>query len=332
MPKVSIIVPCYNEENTIGYLLDAICDQTYSLREIEVIISDGMSIDNTLDVINKFKDNHPNLNIIIVKNEKKNIPSGLNRAIESSNGDIIIRLDAHSIPAKDYVQLCINDLEKGLGNNIGGVWDIKPQSEKIVAKSIALSASHPIAVGDAKYRYTNKPAYVDTVPFGAFYKNYIIDIGAFDETLLTNEDYELNVRIRQNGGQVWLNPNIRSIYFARSNYIDLAKQYWRYGFWKLEMLKRYPETIRWRQALPPIFLTCVVFLFFLSIWYDIARFLIVAQLLLYISIIVLSTIPVTIKEKDIRYLVTIPIAIIVMHQSWAVGFLTSIFSKLFSRQ
>ena len=331
MPKVSIIIPCYNEQNTIGHLLEAIYRQTYPLSDIEVIISDGNSEDNTLNMIKDFQSSHTELFIKTIINSKRIIPAALNYAINASQGEIIIRLDAHSVPSPDYVELCVNDLEAGLGDNIGGVWDIKPGRTGIIAKSIALSASHPIAVGDARYRYTSKADWVDTVPFGAFYRSLVDKIGFFDETLLTNEDYEFNVRIRQNAGKVWLNPNIRSVYFARKNFLQLAKQYWRYGFWKMAMLKRYPNTIRWRQALPPVFVCCLLFLLILSIWYYIARFLFIIQISLYILILFIGALPLAIKEKDIRLLFLVPLAIAIMHLSWGSGFIIKMLSTILSK-
>ena len=331
MPKVSIIVPCYNEQNTIGHLLEAIYHQTYPLSDIEVIIADGNSEDGTLGIIKGFQTSQADLCIKIINNSKRIIPAALNCAINGSRGEIIIRLDAHSIPSHDYVELCVKDLEAGLGDNIGGVWDIKPGGTGIIAKSIALSASHPIAVGDARYRYTSKADWVDTVPFGAFYRSLIDKIGYFDETLLTNEDYEFNVRIRKNGGNIWLNPKIRSVYFSRKNYLQLAKQYWRYGFWKMAMLKRYSNTIRWRQALPPLFLCSLLFLLILSIWYYIARFLFIIQISLYILILIVGALPLAIKEKDIRLLFSVPLAIATMHLSWGAGFIIKMLSTIFSK-
>ena len=184
MPKVSIIIPCFNEKNTIGHLLNAIAEQTYPLTDLEVIIADGGSDDGTVDVINGFLSSHPNLRIKIVINSKKIIPAALNLAINESQGEIIIRLDAHSIPSSNYVELCVRELENGLGENVGGIWLIKPQGNSIIARSIAMAASHPIAVGDAHYRYTEKASYVDTVPFGAFFRSLINKIGTFDESLL----------------------------------------------------------------------------------------------------------------------------------------------------
>ena len=229
MLEISIIVPCYNEEKTILLLLNAILDQTYPIEQMEVVIADGLSSDNTRANINGFQAAHPVLVIRVVDNPERSIPSGLNKAIRAAKGELIIRLDAHSIPAPDYVERCQSALRLGLGDSVGGVWDIRPLDQSWQSRAIALAASHPLGVGDAHYRYSSTAQVVDTVPFGAFHRSWVDRIGYFDETLLTNEDYEFNVRLRKAGGRIWLDPSIRSVYFARSNLTELANQYWRYG-------------------------------------------------------------------------------------------------------
>jgi succinoglycan biosynthesis protein ExoA len=260
MTIVSVIIPCYNEQDTIHLLLDAIYRQTFPLKDLEVIIADGGSSDQTLENIHLFQASHENFKIQVIENKLRSIPAGLNSALRICQGDFIVRLDAHSEPAQNYIELCIKDLLDNKGQNVGGIWEIKPGGEGWVAKSIATAASHPFAVGDARYRYSKQPGYVDTVPFGSYPRGLFDKIGNFDESLLTNEDYELNTRIRLSGGKIWFNPRIKSIYYARSNYSSLAKQYWRYGFWKFKMLERYPKTLRWRQALPPLFVAGIIIL------------------------------------------------------------------------
>jgi glycosyltransferase involved in cell wall biosynthesis len=216
LPFVSIIVPCYNEEKTIQHLLRAILSQTYPLDKMEVVISDGLSTDNTIEEIESFQKQHATLKITVTNNQLKTIPSGLNQAIRESRGDLIIRLDAHSMPIHEYVERCVSAHQNKMGDNVGGVWEIRPSENTWVADSISYAAAHPLGVGDAMYRLNAKAGAVDTVPFGSFYKSLIDKIGAFDETLLANEDYEFNTRVRESGGIVYLDPSIRSVYLSRS--------------------------------------------------------------------------------------------------------------------
>lgn len=324
LPKVSIIVPCYNEQSTIRLLLEALCEQTYPRSDMEVIVADGLSTDGTREVIAAFQKDVPDLSVRIVENPNRYIPSALNRAIEAARGEIIVRFDGHSKPYPDYVENCIAAHRAGLGANVGGVWEIRAGADTWIARSIAVAAAHPLGVGDALYRHAKQAAEVDTVPFGSFRRTLIERLGFFDESLLTNEDYELNARIRKSGGKIWLDPSIRSIYFARSTLWQLMHQYWRYGFWKWRMLRRYPETLRWRQALPPLFVLSLIGLILLSIFIPFARILLAAELLLYFSIVLLAGLHAALRHKKAYLILGLPLGIFAMHITWGSGFLWSI--------
>jgi len=318
---VSIIVPCYNEQSTIHLLLDALYQQTYPLSSMEVVIADGGSTDGTRAVIQNWQDAHSDLTIKLVDNPKRIIPAALNAAILASSGEIIVRLDAHSKPQMDYVARSIAGLEEGLGQNVGGAWDIHPSSDHWMARSIAAAAAHPIGVGDARYRHSIQPGLVDTVPFGAFYRQLLDQVGMFDEMLLTNEDYEFNTRIRQNGGKIWFDPQIRSVYYARADLKSLAQQYWRYGYWKWQMLRCYPATIRWRQALPPLFVSGLIVLAILAVFFPLARWALLAVVALYFSILLATGLQQAIIEKDPVFILGFPMAVATMHLTWGTGFL-----------
>jgi succinoglycan biosynthesis protein ExoA len=320
-PKISVIVPCYNEQATIQLLLDALYAQTVPHEAMEVVIADGLSTDDTRAVIAEWHRAHKDLALRVVDNPRRVIPAALNTAIRASRGEILVRLDAHSRPDPDYVALSAAALEAGRAENVGGVWDIRAARDHWLARSIAAAAGHPIGVGDARYRYTDRAAYVDTVPFGAFRRELLAEIGLFDETLLTNEDYEFNTRIRQEGGRIWLDPAIRSVYYARPDLKSLSKQYWRYGYWKVQMLRRYPETIRWRQGLPPVFVLGLGFLALLAPWWGLAAWLLLIVIGLYGAALTLAGLQLALRHKAPCFVLGAPLAIATMHFSWGTGFL-----------
>ena len=326
-PKVSVIVPCYNEQSTIFSMLKAFRAQTFPRAEMEIVIADGMSTDGTRAAIAAFQKDFPDLEVRVVDNTKRTIPSGVNRAIEAARGEIIVRFDGHSKPYPDYVAKCITAHEAGRGANVGGVWEIQPGADTWIAKSIAFAAAHPLGVGDALYRHTKQAAEVDTVPFGSFRRALIEQVGFFDESLLTNEDYEFNVRVRKSGRKIWLDPSIRSIYFARSTLGELIRQYWRYGFWKWRMLRRYPDTLRWRQALPPVFVLSLIGLLGFSLFIPLARLLLVFELILYFSIMVLAGLRAALQHRKAYLILGLPLAILAMHLSWGSGFLWSLLTS-----
>ncbi len=302
MPIVSIIVPCYNEQSTIRQLLEAIYAQTFPRPALEVVIADGMSSDGTRAEIAAFAAAHPDLAVRVVDNPQRSIPAALNQALRQARGEIIVRLDAHSMPYPDYVERCVAALEGGLGENVGGVWEIRPGGSGWLAESIAAAAAHPLGVGDARYRHATRADYVDTVPFGAFKRELLALIGFFDENLLTNEDYEFNVRVRRSGGRIWLDPAIRSVYLARPTLTALGRQYFRYGFWKWRMLQRYPATLRWRQGLPPLFVLSLLGAGLLAFFLPLFGWLLAAEILLYAAALLAAGLHAAWRRKKISSL------------------------------
>jgi succinoglycan biosynthesis protein ExoA len=334
--NVSVIVPCYNEMHTIGLLLDAIYQQSYPRNKLEVVISDGMSTDKTRQVIEDFYKEHPDLRIKIVDNPKRNIPAALNCAIAASEGEYIIRSDAHSIPDSNYIAFSVLALQNEMGENVGGIWQIEPyhpygEPPGMIAKGIAAAAAHPIGVGDALYRFTDKAQEVDTVPFGAFKRGLIDRVGWFNEKLLTNEDYEFNNRIRESGGRIWLDPAISSVYFARSSYKALFHQYWRYGFWKARMVMNNPKSIRWRQVIPPTFVLSLILLGILSLLIPWVFYLLLLEVFAYSSLIIIFSVINSVKKSEPGIIFTMPLAIFCMHFSWGTAFLWSLTSSLWEQ-
>jgi succinoglycan biosynthesis protein ExoA len=327
MIEVSVIVPCLNEENHISNLLNAISSQSYPIDQMEVVIADGMSIDGTRHKIGRFLEQNPNIKLDIIDNEKRSIPSGLNLAISVAKGEYIIRLDAHSIPHDDYIERCISNLKAGRGDNVGGVWVIKPGSDSWIAESIAYAAAHPLGVGTPKYRIGGSAQAVETVPFGAFRRELFSRIGNYNENLLTNEDYELNVRILKAGGIVWFDPAIQCDYLARPSFGSLTKQYWRYGYWKAKMIRSYPGSIKMRQMAAPSLILSVAMLSIIGIIYHLFWWILAAELLFYLSLLGIAGIQSSLKSRNVRLILGVPLAIYLMHIAWGSSFIWSMIKR-----
>lgn len=324
---VSVVIPCYNERRTIKIVLNSILTQTYPTKEIEVVIADALSTDGTRECISEFQETHPELRVKVVDNPRRIIAAGLNAAIRNSSGTVVTRMDAHALPAPDYIEKSLKALESGLGVNVGGVIDVKPGAETWIADSIAVATAHPLGVGDARYRYTTKATETDTVAFGTYTRETYDRIGGYDETLLVNEDYEFNTRIRQSGGKIWVDPAIRAVYFSRPDLRSLAKQYFTYGYWKFRMLHRYPSTLRWRQALPPVFLLGLLMLLLFSPFWFPALILLLSAIVLYLGVLLAGAVVVSGKKRRFSPIIGVPLAIMTMHFSWGAGFWWSLINQ-----
>lgn len=327
MPRVSLIIPCYNEEIRITRLLQCLVDQTYPLEDMEVILADGMSTNRTRALIETFQKQHPLPKINIIDNPQRTIPAALNLAIKASSGKLIVRMDAHTLPAKDYVVLSVQAFDEGKGQDVGGVIDIAPGSDTWIGKAIAVATRHPLGVGDAKYRWAKTAGYADTVAFGTYARKTFDEIGFYDESLLVNEDYELNSRLRAAGGRIWIDPAIRATYYSRPDLSSLASQYFIYGFYKYRMLKRHPGTLRWRQALPPLFVLGILMLLLFAAFWHIAAILLLILVAFYLFVLVAGSLPEVFKQRMPLLLLGIPLAIMTMHFLWGCGFWWSIIKQ-----
>lgn len=325
---VSVIIPCYNEVATIVGLLEAISGQTYSLSNLEVIIADGGSSDGTQAAIRDFARERPELKIKLIDNRNRTIPAALNSAIRSARGSIIVRLDAHSEPSPDYIKHCLETLERTGAANVGGMWHIRPGRDNWIGRSIAAAAAHPIGAGDASYRIGGPEGEVDTVPFGAYRKEWLERIGPFDEQLLTNEDYEYNLRIRQAGGVIWFSPEIESRYYARSDLVNLAQQYLRYGYWKARMLMKHPRSIRLRQAIPPLIALTFIGLLVASPSHVLAQVALATALGAYALTLGIASVGAVLQHKDLPMIFGVPLALFTMHFSWGIAFWWGLLSGL----
>lgn len=320
-PRVSVVVPCFNEARTIDRLFQALVEQTFPHDELEVIIADGMSNDGTRKVIEGFSNGQTDLSIKLVDNRQQTIPTALNKAIAESKGEVVIRLDAHSVPDEDYIAKSVAVLNDTGAANVGGLWEIRPVADTWIGRSIAAAAAHPLSAGDARYRIGGKAGEVDTVPFGAFPRKWLDRVGPFNEELLTNEDYEYNVRLKRAGGIVWFDPSIRSTYFARPNFSSLFRQYARYGYWKSQMLRLFPGTIRGRQAGPPLFVLGLLALLFAGLFQPIFWTLLSLVLVIYGAGLLVAGVVDAVSRNDVGLSIGIAFSLATIHLSWGGGFL-----------
>jgi len=231
-----------------------------------------------------------------------------------------------------YVQACVGLLEERKGDMVGGGLEVTPRDGSWAARSIAAAVSHPVGVGDAHFRFSNRAQEVDTIAFCAFRREWIDRIGYYDETLLTNEDYEFNSRFRQAGGRIWLDPSTRTRYFPPASFSGLFRQYSRYGFWKGEVARRSPSTLRWRQVLPPLALLVSILLAALGLGNPAYLAMFLGVVLTYLLMLVGVGVQQASKRMDPALVFGVPLAICTMHLSWASAFLLSFPATFLARK
>jgi succinoglycan biosynthesis protein ExoA len=319
-PRVTVIIPCRNEERTIGLVLDALNRQTYPRERMEIIAADGRSADGTRRMIRDFHAAHPRWTLRLIDNPGLTAPAALNAGLRASAGEIVVRMDAHAVPDPEYVEQCVRALEQTRCEAVGGRWEILPGAPGPVARAIAAAAGSPFGAGGVRYRTGGQPGEVDTVPFGAFRRGVFDRVGFFNEQVPVNEDYEFFYRLRASGGRVYFSPAIRTQYIARAGLRELTAQYYSYGHQKAVMLSFHPRSVRIRQLIPAAF---TAFLAAGTAGAVLARPLAImlgAVLAVYGAFSALFSVRETARRKDPAILPLLPIVFFGMHLSWGAGF------------
>jgi succinoglycan biosynthesis protein ExoA len=205
-PVVSIVLPCRNERDHIESCIRSILMQEPPLGGFEVIVADGMSNDSTREILERLAEENACLRII--DNRCGIVSTGLNEAIKAAAGKIIIRMDAHTEYAPDYVRRCIAVLEETRADNVGGPWLAKGTG--LIGGAIAGAFQSSFAVGGARGHNATYEGIVDTVYLGCWPREVFDRVGLFDEELVRNQDDEFNLRLTRAGGKIWQSPRIKS--------------------------------------------------------------------------------------------------------------------------
>ena len=310
-PSVSVILPILNEEQNLSDCISAILNQEYS-GELEIILALGPSKDKTSEIAENLakKDNR----IKLVTNPTGQTAVGLNLAIEKSRFGIICRIDGHSEIQPTYIKTAVEIMQQQQAVNVGGL--MYADSPSGLQRVIALAMRSKLGVGPSKFHTGGLAGGSDTVYLGTFSKGDLIAAGGFDERYIRAQDWELNYRLRKNGGLVWFDPRLVVTYRPRKSIIELAKQYFQYGRWRRAVSRQHRDTVNFRYLAPPF----TVLASFLSIVLSILNLLFIFPFIFYLSLIVLGGL---IVGKRLYEKLLLPIVFFVMHFSWGFGFLTS---------
>lgn len=260
-PYVSVIVPCRNEKDYIQACLRSILAQDLSPEEFEIIVADGMSDDGTRDILKQLAEK--DLRLRVIDNPGRIVSPGLNAALRVARGAIIIRMDAHTEYASDYIRQCLAVLRETGADNVGG--PARTKSTGYVQSAIGAAYHSAFGVGGARFHKVEYEGYVDTVPFGCWPRKVFDHIGFFDEELIRNQDDEFNLRLTRIGRKIWQSPRVKSWYRPRSSLRALFRQYEQYGYWKIRVIQKHRRLASVRHLIPGSFVLSLIMLPLISL-------------------------------------------------------------------
>lgn len=324
--RVTVVCPIYNEEKYIGDFLRSLLSQDYPKDNMEVLLIDGMSNDKTREIISDYSDKYDNIHLL--DNPDKTVPYAMNKGIEAATGDVVARMDAHCTYPVRYISRLVEELYRLNADNVGGVWNTLPANDSLECLSIAIASSHPFGVGGSTHKIgAAHITKADTVPFGCFKKELFRRIGNFDTDLVRNQDDEMNARIINSGGSIYIIPDVIIDYTARDSMSKMRKMYYQYGLFKPLVNKKLGSPATLRQFFPALFLVGLVLGLLLSVVSSVIAYLYVAVLILYLCIALCVGISKALSCHRAGLVFYIPYTFLNIHISYGWGYIVGL-SKL----
>lgn len=312
-------MPIRQEAGFILRSLGSVLEQDYPSELLEILVADGYSTDGTREIVQALQTKHPRLRLI--DNPGRVVPTGLNAALRQARGEIIIRVDGHTEIAQDYVRQCVLVLRETGADNVGG--PVNATGVGSFGEAVALASCTPFGVGNARFHYSNRDEWVDTVPYGAWSRALFERIGLFDEELARNQDDEFNYRLLRSGGRIWLSQRIQSRYTTRGTPAALWRQYYRYGYWKVRVMQKHPHQMRLRQFVPPAFVATLAGSVALAPVSSYSRALLTTIVGTY-ALANLAASLATARRHGWRHLLRVPLVYGILHGSYGIGFLVGL--------
>jgi len=310
-PSISVILPVLNEETHLEEAVHSILSQDYQ-GKLEVILAVGPSRDRTLEIAQSIS--RRDSRVVLVDNPSGRTAAGLNIALNKSQSPVVVRVDGHAHIPNDYITLIVEILNKTGAVNVGGV--MAAVGTTPFERAVAGAMRSPLGVGASRFHTGGEAGIVDTVYLGAFRREALVAIGGFDERFTRAQDWELNFRLRENGGVVYFDPRLHVTYRPRSTVKALAKQYFEYGRWRRVVSRRHSGTINYRYLAPPIalvgFTLSLIAGFFLPILFIPAA--------IYLLFVLAASVRIASSIREYFLLLTV---IPTMHFAWGAGFISS---------
>jgi succinoglycan biosynthesis protein ExoA len=312
-PTVTVIIPMRNERDWIRRSLTSVFAQNYPAERFDVIVVDGMSDDGSFEILQELAAENPRLRVL--RNPACIVPSSLNRAIRAAGGEIIARVDMHTMLAEDYLSVGVETLRRTGAENVGGPM-VKLGGGK-VGDAIAAAMSSRFGVG-SYFQYGSEEREADTVYMGMWPREAFEQVGLFDEELIRNQDDEFNYRLRKHGGRIIVTPRMRSSYQNRQSWQKLTRQFYEYGVWKARVLQKHPAQMSVRHYVPPAFDLAVICGLASSPLGALGPALSLGAICAYLLVVAVVAMACEQARGNRSRLV---LAFVLIHQAWALGFL-----------
>lgn len=325
-PFVSALLVTRNEQAYIEQAMLSLINQTYPKNKYEIVVVDGESTDNTLQMIASLIKQYKTLDfdIRIINNPKRILAAGWNLGIKDAKGEFVVRIDAHAVASPNFIEKSVETMMT--------VQDAACVGGKLTTKSldgdenvVSMVLSSPFGVGNSSFRVSDTAGYADTAVYGLYKKDIFNQVGFFNELYVRNQDIELHSRIKTAGGKFYFNPEISSVYYSRTTIKKMVKQAFGNGEWNMVLLKNQNSALSLRHLIPfafVLFLIAATSLGFLNKFIWLAE---IAVLLIHFTIGFFAGCK---KTKRFFAILKMPFLFLLLHVSYGTGFLAGVFKNI----
>jgi succinoglycan biosynthesis protein ExoA len=318
---VSVIMPVRNEQRHLEEAVTHVLAQEYP-AEVEVVLAVGPSRDATHQIARRLA--AADSRVTVVANPSGLIPAANNAAIKASRHPIVARVDGHALIPPGYLLQAVRTLQETGADDVGGI--MAAEGATPFEQAVAWAMTSPAGVGSARFHTGGRAGPTDSVYLGVYRRTALDQVGGYDESYHRAEDWEMNHRIRQSGGLIWFEPRLRVTYRPRATVAALAAQYFHYGRWRRVVSRQHAGTINLRYLTPPVTLLAITAGLVAGLigavsglgWL-LLGFVFPAGYLAGIGAVTGTAA----GRLPGRVLARLPAALVTMHMSWGLGFLTS---------
>ena len=320
--RVAVVIPMFNERESIGRCLDSLLAQDYPQDLLEIAVVNGMSTDGSREIVADYAARHPNIRVY--DNPARLTPTNINVGIRNSQSDVVVILGSHTTVRPDFIRKNVEYLNEKDVPVVGGTQ--VNVGDTYLQQAIGLAMSSPFGIASAPYRYVKRPRFVDTVVYAAYRRWLFEKVGYFDETLPISEDAEFNWRIRKAGYKIFYSPDIVSYYYPRKTLAKLAKQFFWYGVQRMNVVRKHPDALKPLHVLPPVVLLTGLALTVVSVVRG--EVVMPLQVLVggYLLVNLLASADLA-RKHGWKYFPVLPVAFLTMHLAWATGAIVGLFYR-----
>lgn len=322
-PELAVVVPIYNEEEHIERCLEALFNQTIDSRQYLVIVVDGGSTDQTLELLRKFMQQHSNEmpEIILLDNPERSVSHARNIAMGALPNSVRFILEhiGHAFVQEDYLELRLRawkEAEQNFGEKLAGLGaKVLPDSSLSTRREVWIESaiSSWLGHGDGQFAKFDKLETTNTPAFVLHRRACVEELGGWNPEFITSQDSELSMRIL-NAGYILARSPMATIQMKKRSTLS---QWWRmghrYGFWRTKLIRKYPSRVRFVELLPLIGLLLTLALFLTNHRFS------MLPLVLYFGVLIIEGIFQAIRFRSFSVLLGCPLCLVSLHTSFTIG-------------